>query len=78
LVSLRFTAAAKPSVRDAIWELANTFQKFSEATIDPELNDPRPNLLILLNGAEISVLDGLKTKIQNGDRLVLIPVTHGG
>jgi MoaD family protein len=46
--------------------------------IDPELNDPRPNSLILLNGKEISVLKGLETEILEGDEITLIPVSHGG
>ncbi len=46
--------------------------------IDPELEDPRPNMLILVNGKEISVLNGLRTDIKNGDEIVLIPVVHGG
>jgi len=46
--------------------------------IDPELNDPRPNSLILLNGKEISVLKGLETEIQEGDEITLIPISHGG
>jgi molybdopterin synthase sulfur carrier subunit len=46
--------------------------------IDPELNDPRPNSLILLNGKEISVLKGLETEIREGDEITLIPISHGG
>ena len=46
--------------------------------IDPELNDPRPNALILLNGREISVLKGLETEVNDGDELAVIPVVHGG
>lgn len=46
--------------------------------IDEELGDPRPNALILLNGKEISVLKGLKTRIKNGDEVTVIPVSHGG
>ena len=47
------------------------------------LNDQRPeelktNALILVNGTEISVLDGLETKLKDGDELVLVPVVHGG
>jgi len=76
-VSLKFDRLA--TVGDVITELANRFQpKFKQAMIDPELNDPRPNVLILLNKTEISALNGLDTKIRDGDKLVLIPVSHGG
>ena len=46
--------------------------------IDPDLDDPRPNALILLNGREISVLSGLGTEVADGDEITLIPVVHGG
>jgi len=46
--------------------------------IDPELNDPRPNVLIMLNKKEISALNGLETGVKDGDKLVLLPVSHGG
>jgi molybdopterin converting factor small subunit len=46
--------------------------------IDPELNDPRPNSLILLNGKEISVLKGLDTEMREDDEVTLIPISHGG
>jgi len=51
---------------------------FRRILIDPELGDPRPNALILLNGREIGVLEGLKTKVADGDEVVFIPVSHGG
>ncbi len=66
-------------VKDVISELVNSLPpKFKQVLIDPELNDSRVNVLILLNKKEISVLDGLKTRVENGDKLVLIPVSHGG
>ena len=52
--------------------------EFGRTLIDPELNDPRPNALILVKGKEIGVLDGLETKVERNDEIVLIPVSHGG
>jgi len=46
--------------------------------MDPELLSPRPNALIFVNKQEISALDGLNTKIEENDKLVFIPVSHGG
>lgn len=66
-------------IKDVISELVNSLPSaFQQFLIDPELNDPRPNVLVLLNKKEIGVLDGLRTKVRNGDKLVLIPVSHGG
>jgi molybdopterin converting factor small subunit len=41
---------------------------------------PRPtsNVIILVNGREIGVLAGLETKLQAGDEVIIIPVSHGG
>lgn len=52
--------------------------EFKTALIDAELNDPRPNSLILVDGKEISVSNGLKTRVEDGYEVVLIPATHGG
>lgn len=38
----------------------------------------RKSMLVLVNGLEIGVLDGLETLLTSGDRLTLIPVSHGG
>ncbi len=38
----------------------------------------RLNSLILINGVEISVLNGLETKIKNDDEIVFVPFIHGG
>jgi molybdopterin converting factor small subunit len=66
-------------VRDLMTKLTDALPSdFKRALVDPELNDPRPNVIILLNKKEISVLDGLDTEVSDGDRLVLIPVSHGG
>ena len=45
---------------------------------DQELDDSRFNALILVNGREISVLNGLETKLNDGDEIVFVPVVHGG
>ncbi len=66
-------------VRKVIQKLVETFSReFQETLIDPELKDPRPNALILVNGKEISVLEGLETEVKKGDEIVLVPVSHGG
>ena len=67
------------NVRDVIRFLIDSVpEEDKKLLIDPELNDPRPNALILVNGREISVLEGLETKVSDGDELAVIPVVHGG
>jgi len=45
---------------------------------DPQPDDSRFNSLILVNGREISVLNGLETELNDGDEIVFVPVVHGG
>jgi len=75
-VSLRLES---PTVRKVVLELADSLPvEAKRLLVDPELNDPRPNMLILVNEKEISVLKGLETEIREGDEVTLIPVSHGG
>jgi len=67
------------TVRNVIQTLAESLTtEAKRLLIDPELNDPRPNALILLNGREINVLNGLETEVDEGDEITLIPISHGG
>jgi len=67
------------TVRDVIQELVDRLPgRFKRMLVDPELESPRPNTLILLNGREIGVLNGLETPVRDGDEVVLLPVSHGG
>ena len=43
-----------------------------------ELERNLAQILILLNGVEINGFMGLRTPLAEGDRLVFIPVSHGG
>jgi len=52
--------------------------EFKKALIDPVLHEPWPKALILVNGREIGVLDGVGTAVGDGDEVVFVPVTHGG
>ena len=70
----------EPAVmRKLVKKLAESFSlRFKQALVDPELDASRSNMLILVNGREISVLHGLDTEICDGDDVVLIPVSHRG
>jgi molybdopterin converting factor small subunit len=69
----------RSSMKNVIKVLATSLpSEARKLLIDPDLDDPRPNALILLNGREISVLNGLGTEVADGDEITLIPVVHGG
>ena len=66
------------SLRKIMTKIVEEEPKLKRVLIDPELDDPRTNALMLVNGREISVLDGLKTSLKDGDEVVFVPVVHGG
>ena len=69
----------RSNMENIIKVLAKSFpSEARKLLIDSDLDDPRPNALILLNGQEISVLNGLGTEVADGDEITLIPIVHGG
>jgi molybdopterin synthase sulfur carrier subunit len=66
------------SIGELVNELIKELPELKRSLIDQQLEDPRPNALILVNGREINVLNGLETKLKDGDEIVFVPVVHGG
>jgi molybdopterin synthase sulfur carrier subunit len=66
------------SLIDLINKLTKQIPALRRNLLDEQLDIPKPNVLILVNGKEISVLNGLETKVQDGDEVVFVPVVHGG
>ena len=65
------------SLKDLVTKISQEMPQL-EKTFSDQLNDSRSNTLVLINGREISVLNGLETKLSDGDEIVFIPVVHGG
>ena len=66
------------SIKQLINSITQQLPALKHTFSDQELNDSRSNSLILVNGREISVLDGLETRLCDGDEIVFVPVVHGG
>jgi molybdopterin converting factor small subunit len=67
------------TVRNLVMNLTETFSsEFKQALVDSQLDDPRPNALILVGGKDVSVLQGLETEVKDAEKIVLLPVVHGG
>lgn len=73
---LRFETVVK--LQDVVNRVVEEHPTLKQALIDPELGDPRTNALILINGREISALNGLETKMCDQDEITFVPVVHGG
>jgi len=67
------------TVMQVVKKLEHQFgAEFMRNIIDPELNDSRSRVLILKNNVEIRTLKNLETPVKDGDKLVIIPISHGG
>ena len=66
------------SIKKLIDLIINTKPNVKEILISTQNNEFQLNSLILVNGVEISVLNGLETELSDKDEVTLIPVIHGG
>ena len=66
------------SIRELVDDFTRKLPELKRSLIDQQLDDPRPNVLILVNGREIGVLNSMATPLRDGSEVVLIPVVHGG
>jgi molybdopterin converting factor small subunit len=63
---------------EAIKKASDELPKLSRVLLDSDREIASSNVLILVNGKDISVLGGLKTLLKDGDEVILVPVLHGG
>ncbi len=66
------------SIKELVQQLGLQLPSLKNTFCDNELNDSRSNSLIMVNGKEISVLDGYETRLSDNDEVVFVPVVHGG
>ena len=66
------------SLKELLAKLSKEVPRVEKIFGAEPLNDSKSNALVLVNGREISVLNGLETKLNDGDEIVFIPVVHGG
>ncbi len=66
------------SIKELVEKISQELPELKRTFSDQELNDSRSNSLVLVNGREISVLNGYETKLSDGDEIVFVPVVHGG
>jgi molybdopterin converting factor small subunit len=66
------------SLKALVDKIVEQLPKLKTSLIDPESGEPRRTMLVLVNGREISVLNGLETRVNDEDEVVFVPVVHGG
>jgi MoaD family protein len=53
-------------------------EPFQKAVYEPKDLDLKAHYILSVNGLLLNQLDGIRTKLKDGDRLVLMPVVTGG
>lgn len=67
------------SVADLLILLAEEYgEPFKKAVYEPKGLDLKPHYILSVNGLLLNQLNGIETKLKDGDRVVLMPVVTGG
>ncbi len=66
------------TIKEVINRIADEKMDFKRQFIDMNGQVSTINALILVNGKEISILNGFDTRVEDQDEVVFVPVTHGG
>lgn len=66
-------------VADLLFLLAEKYGgAFKKAVYEPSDRDVKSNFIVTVNGYLLNQLNGVETKLKNGDHVVLMPVVSGG
>ena len=65
-------------IKELVAKISQEMPQLQKSFSDQQTGDSSSNALMLVNGREISVLNGLETKLNDGDEIVFVPVVHGG
>jgi len=77
--TVRLKLQSEPTVLTVIRLLSDQFgSEFEVNVADLKAEKPQLKALILKNNVEVGSLERLKTKVKEGDKLVIIPITHKG
>jgi molybdopterin synthase sulfur carrier subunit len=75
----RFELKDDASVADLLFLLAEKHgESFKKAVYEPKGLDLKPHYILSVNGLLLNQLNGIETKLKDGDRVVLMPVVTGG
>jgi molybdopterin synthase sulfur carrier subunit len=67
------------SVRDLLLSLAEKHgEPFQKTIYEPKGLDLKPHYIASVNGLLLNQLNGMETKLKDGDRVILMPVVTGG
>ncbi len=70
--------ATTVSLKDVVKTIAKELPALRSVFSDLRSKGSKANMLVLVNGKEISILNDWDTTIGDGDEVVFVPVLHGG
>ncbi len=66
------------SVRSLLNRLGDRHQHFRQIVLDSTTQRLTGRVVIFLNGRDLELVDGLETRLNDGDTLTLVPFIAGG
>ncbi|MGQ9530436.1 MAG: MoaD family protein [Candidatus Bathycorpusculaceae bacterium] len=67
------------SIEDLLVRLSEKYgEPFQKAFYEPKGKDVKTNYIITVNGYLLNQLNGIKTKLKDGDHVALLPIVSGG
>ncbi len=66
------------SVRDLLIRLAGRYQRFSQTVFDIDTRRLTGQVAIFFNGRPLELVNGLETRLKDGDTLTFVPLIEGG
>lgn len=67
------------SISELLGILANKYgEVFKKSVYNPQELELKPYHMISINGLLLNQLDGMKTKLEDNDKVILMPIVSGG
>jgi molybdopterin synthase sulfur carrier subunit len=67
------------SISDLLMVLSEKYgEPFKKAVYEKSGADVKSNYIITVNGYLLNQLDGVETKLKNGDGVIILPIVSGG
>jgi len=67
------------SIADLLTVLSEKYgESFKKAIYEKSSADVKSNYIITVNGYLLNQLDGIGTKLKNGDNITILPIVSGG
>ncbi|MFC1957440.1 MoaD/ThiS family protein [Chloroflexota bacterium] len=66
------------SVRELLNRLCVRYKRFGQMVFDVDTQELTGRVVIFFNGRSLELVNGLETRLSDGDTLTLVPLIEGG